>query len=278
MRAAKSTPPRPTKKHLDELATEALRSCRCDGGSTNGCGACRAEHKLNELITAGHVTCTAATKAFTSPTYLLRGRRAPKLPLGPVRNIWKDAVEDACICSHVNFFPDDPRKSLSNLIQREVTCALDPIVSEPAHELLTRYLVNERKVCPHKYEILPADVGPKCPTCQPGILVSRELLADVHNGEERYDRNGKSWLYCGSCNVTTCPWCYQENWRDAIRKLVEDDLEELILDGELKQNKKRVRGTCQHCDGRGPLRHGSHPTRHGKIAHEGEGSPLPYER
>lgn len=69
---------KPTAAELADLVREAHRSCRCDGGCTN-CGACSAERKLDMYIRSGLVVRTAASKAFTDPTYTLVGKPAPKV-------------------------------------------------------------------------------------------------------------------------------------------------------------------------------------------------------
>lgn len=226
---------RPTLEQLRALVAESEKSCRCDGGNTMGCSACVATRKLRGMDVAEQTIA----KRFT--THPIHRESKPKPPLGPVRNLWQEAVEEACIVRHLDFTPEDPKKTLQNLIQWEVKCALDPVVvSEAANALLTRYLVGERKLCPHKYEIVPSDVWPRCPVCQPEIS--------------------------------------DEKFLAVIRETLQDDLEELVLDGELKRAKHKDPDLCSHCGGRGPLRHNAHPTRHGKIAHVGEGGPLPYER
>lgn len=48
---------------------------------------------------------------------------------------WKIAIEEACIVNHINFFPEDAQKSLSNLITWETKIALDPKVSKEAADL-----------------------------------------------------------------------------------------------------------------------------------------------
>lgn len=66
---------KPTAAELADLVREAHRSCRCDGGCTN-CGACSAERKLDMYIRSGLVVRTAASKAFTDPTYALAKKPA----------------------------------------------------------------------------------------------------------------------------------------------------------------------------------------------------------
>lgn len=53
---------------------EAHSSCRCDGGNTMGCGACRAERRIAALLGAGMITRTPTSKAFTNPVYTLVSR------------------------------------------------------------------------------------------------------------------------------------------------------------------------------------------------------------
>lgn len=49
-----------------------------------------------------------------------------------------DAVEDACVIAWVNFDPDDPRKTLRDLISWNTSIALDAQVSSDAQELVDR--------------------------------------------------------------------------------------------------------------------------------------------
>ena len=100
---------------------------------------------------------------------------------------------------------------------------------------------------------------------------------------------GRWWWACAKCKLDVSRWPTNTLGRfraafnsavkypttppadwilDVLRPMVEDELEELVLDGELKRSThKRDPEACPHCGGVGPLRKGSHPTRHGKIAH-----------
>lgn len=49
-----------------------------------------------------------------------------------------DAVEDACLIAWINFDPDDPRKTLWDLISWHTSIALDISVSSDARELVDR--------------------------------------------------------------------------------------------------------------------------------------------
>lgn len=52
--------------------------------------------------------------------------------------IWKQAVMEQCIIAHINFYPDDPKKTLHELLNWHVTVALDPLVSSSAQALIDR--------------------------------------------------------------------------------------------------------------------------------------------
>lgn len=199
----------PTLEELRKLVEESERSCRCDGGGTL-CGACCAERTLRDLGTPERVLARQFTKLKLLP--------APKNP-------WKEAVIARCSLHHIGWDESNPVGTLDRLLAYEAETALEPSVSKAAHDLLMT------------------------PPPRP-ILVSREMLSDLNSGEYRYDKNGMTWPYCDMCHIKECPWCYEDNWMDspraklasAIRALVHDDLEELILEGELRHTNKRPRG------------------------------------
>lgn len=51
-------------------------------------------------------------------------------------NEWKDALIDACVTCCIVYDENDPRETILNLIEWHCDAALDPCVSEEAHELL----------------------------------------------------------------------------------------------------------------------------------------------
>lgn len=51
-------------------------------------------------------------------------------------SIWKESVLDQCLIAHTNFYPDDPKKTLQELINWHTELALDSRVSERAAELV----------------------------------------------------------------------------------------------------------------------------------------------
>src|SRR5579863_8737198 len=59
-----------------------------------------------------------------------------KIPKPSSQNPWQRVIEDACILACIDFYPDDPKRSLMNLLTWEVQTALDPRVSQAAAKLL----------------------------------------------------------------------------------------------------------------------------------------------
>ena len=49
---------------------------------------------------------------------------------------WKEAVIEACVVACIGWDENDPRKSLKNLLDWEVSIALDPRVSAQAQALI----------------------------------------------------------------------------------------------------------------------------------------------
>lgn len=49
---------------------------------------------------------------------------------------WADEVEDMCVTNWTPFFPDDPRRTLCELIEWNVQMALDPSISSDAAMLI----------------------------------------------------------------------------------------------------------------------------------------------
>jgi hypothetical protein len=77
-----------------------------------------------------------------------------------MKNPWKDAVIEACIASCVDFDENDAQKTLNKLIAWEVQVALDPRVSEAAHDLITgvpgavRYKRDEKWIVTNPHDAL----------------------------------------------------------------------------------------------------------------------------
>lgn len=49
---------------------------------------------------------------------------------------WREAVHELCIVSWAPFYPDDPRRTLIELVGWEIRVALDPAVSSGAQALI----------------------------------------------------------------------------------------------------------------------------------------------
>lgn len=51
-------------------------------------------------------------------------------------NEWREAVIDACVIDCINWYEDDPRKTIHQLCAYEQDIALDPLVSRDAQNLI----------------------------------------------------------------------------------------------------------------------------------------------
>lgn len=60
-------------------------------------------------------------------------------------NEWKEAIIDECVMCHLNWFEDDPRKTLLQLIHWHIEVALDPRVSSEAQRLIDKGINIGRK-------------------------------------------------------------------------------------------------------------------------------------
>lgn len=55
-----------------------------------------------------------------------------------MKNEWKEAVIEACVINCIDWYEDDPIKTLYSLIDIEVKMALDPSISPEARALIER--------------------------------------------------------------------------------------------------------------------------------------------
>ena len=145
-------------------------------GETESCWARRlwdpAPHKLGTVLRLkanARVTVRYnGVESYNQFTGTVLTTDSPSFTLGECRNdwilgvwepvtgdVWRRAVEDRCTEACIEFYPDDPRRTLENLLQWEARTALDPQVSGSAIELRDTYLkrmnVAENKLAAVRY-------------------------------------------------------------------------------------------------------------------------------
>ncbi len=77
-------------------------------------------------------------------------------------DVWKQAVWDRCVESCIEFYPEDPRRTLGELLHWEAKTSLDPQVSGTACQLRDTYLrrmniaenrVNQLRKCLGEFDV-----------------------------------------------------------------------------------------------------------------------------
>lgn len=57
----------------------------------------------------------------------------------PEKDKWKEAVLDFCSINWTKFYPDDPHRTIKELLTSNANMALDPQISSEAKRLLDKY-------------------------------------------------------------------------------------------------------------------------------------------
>ncbi len=215
-------------------------------------------------------TSVKGFRDFMAPAMKLatpRVRRAIRIAIEKAveTNPWQRAVEEACIVSHIDFCPNDARATLANLINWEVQTALDPKVSEAAYNLLmttppdppkfvTGIRVPAEMLRDANFFEVRVDWSGKewkycdmchdaaCPWCYQTNWRTCPRCGG-HAVIEDVDWLGVRWWWaCAKCKLDVSRWREHDPrkvLRAALSELLKDELEELVLDGELKRSQHK---------------------------------------
>lgn len=107
---------------------------------------------------------------------------APPAPVQAVQT-WRDAVLDQCAIAHAQFYEDDPRKTLENLISWHVDVSHDPLVSDRAAPV--QAAPNKKCPCDQDWEA--------CIDCEqpPAVQAAPDAVADgIYDNKATWCREG----------------------------------------------------------------------------------------